>query len=579
MATRRNLVAAARGDHPLDILIRDAQLVNVLTKTIERVDIGIVGDRIACVVPTRSHPYTAQMTIDADGRYVTPGFVDGHVHNESSMVTPAQWARTIVPKGTTTVCTDPHEIGNVLGLQGIRYMLDASEGLPLRYFVTAPSCVPAVPSVETAGATITDREMEELLSWDRVIAVAEAMDYPGLINQVGNITPIVEAGHRRGVPIEGHAPAVIGTNLQAYLAAAGPRASDHESLSGAEMLEKVRAGMMVYARGSSFLDTIGGIAEALRQVHDTRYFGFCTDDIFPNELLRTGHLDFGMRRLIQQGVDPVTVVQMATLNVAQHYGLHGIGAVAPGWLADLLILESLEDVRVKDVIVGGTLVVQDGAWVIDVQEPVPSLLTNTVRVPAVSEESFQIRTDVSNGRVTLNAIDMSGLLTTLRKVELATDAEGRVIFGDGTAIAAIVPRHGQGTAPNVAPTINYPIQGAIGSTISHDSHNLALIGSNSRDMLLAVRELERVGGGLVAVNDGRIVALVELPIAGLMSPLPVDEIAARVTAFEEAMPELGLPPIFPFGLVVMALPVYPEVRITDMGMVDVATQQFVPVLA
>lgn len=579
MVSRKHLVEAARGDKDLDIQITGVKLVNVLTGTIDEVDIGILGNRISVVVPAGAFTYSARQAINGKGLFAAPGFIDGHVHNESSMVTPARWAEVIIPLGTTTVCTDPHEIGNVLGLEGIRYMLDASKGLPFRYYVTASSCIPAVPSIETAGATFTDREIAELLSWERVIAIAEAMDYMGLINQTGNITPIVEEGHRFGVPIEGHAPGVTGKNLQAYLAACGPSASDHESIEWNEMLEKVTAGMMVYARASTFSDRTAEVAEAMRKVKDHRLFGFCTDDILPHDLLRLGHLDHGLRRIMANDVDPITAIQMATINMAQHYGLNGLGAVAPGWLADIVLLDDLREVSVVHVIVDGQVIVSEGRLAAKIDEPVPPLANNTVQIPELSKESFILKTN-GRGNVQVNAIDMSSRYTSLTTIEVTCTA-GHIAYplDEKVAIAAIVPRHGQNTAPNLAPIWGYSIHsGAIASTISHDSHNLAVIGKNPRDMLVACRELGKLGGGLVAVKDGDIIASVPLPIAGLMSPLPVRELAEQVTSFEISLPKLGIPAGTPMPLLAMALPVIPEVRITDQGMVNVATQEFIPVL-
>lgn len=577
--TRKNVVAAARGEHPFDLFIKDAQLVNVLTAELSRVDIGVVGNRIAAVAPAGTLTPSGTV-IEANGRYAAPGFIDGHVHNESSMCTPAEWARVIVPKGTTTVCTDPHEIGNVLGLPGIRYMLEASEGLPLRYFVTASSCIPAVPSVETAGATVTATEMAEMLAWDRVIAVAEAMDYMGLIQQVGNITPIVETGHRFGVPIEGHAPGLVGPHLQAYLAAAGPRATDHESFTPEEMVEKVRSGMMVYARACTYLDGTPQIAAALPQVPDTRLFGFCTDDILPHDLFRMGHLEYGMRQLIGHGADPIRVYQMATINVAQHYGLHGLGAIAPGWLADIVLLDDLEAVSVTDVVVDGRHVVANKEWQVAIEEPVPPLTKNTVHLPTLSVDDFIPYLGGENGTVQVNAIDATALLTTLTTIELDV-VEGKVRFPlpDGISLAAVTPRHGQGTPPSLAFLSGYPIErGAIASTIAHDSHNLLIIGKEPQAMLAAAQAIAEMQGGMVAVSGEEVIGAVPLPIAGLMSAEPAEVVARQLEAFFDTMPQLGLPAGFPMPVVVLALPVAPFVRLTDKGMVDVATQQLIPMV-
>ncbi len=579
---RKDAAASARGDQPFDLAILNVQLVNVFTAEIYPADIGIVGERFAYVERAGANPLQARRVIDGSGLWAAPGFVDGHVHNESSMCTPARYAETILPLGTTTVCTDPHEIGNVLGMRGVRYMLDASQGLPLRYYVTVPSCVPAVPNIETAGATFTHREVAEMLQWERVIAIAEAMDFVGLANQVGNITPIVEVGQQANVPIEGHAPFVTGRFLQAYLAAAGPRASDHESLSADNMLEKVRMGMMVYARVSSFLDVTPELVRAVNSAPDTRMFGFCTDDIHPNQLLQFGHLNFGMRRLIDAGLDPIKVYQMATLNVAQHYGLYGLGGVAPGWLADLVLLDDLKGVSVRHVITGGTLRVEDGRLLEPVAEPVPPLLENTMRLPSgMSMESFTPKTD-GNGTVRVNAINLANLIDTRLDVIELTAMDGRISFPlpEGVALAAVVGRHAQGRPPSLAFVTNFPIQsGAIASTVSHDSHNLVIIGKTPADLFTAAETLQQGGGGLAAVKDGKVIGSVPLPIAGLLSPLTVTEIARQVDSFDAVMPQLGLPPMFPITLLALALPVIPTIRLTDIGMVDIFTQQFVPMMA
>ena len=579
MNTRKDLVAVARGDRPADLVIQNVQLVNVLTRTIDGpVDIGLFGDRIAFVVPVGTAPHGVN-NLDGTGMFASPGFCDGHVHNESSMCTPAQWARTIVPLGTTTVFTDPHEIGNVMGIPGIEYMLAASEGIPLRYNVTASSCIPSVPGRETAGAEFRAAEARHLLEMPRVVAIAEAMDFMGLIGQGGFITEIVEVGHQFGVPIEGHAPGIVDRLLQAYLAAAGPRASDHESWTAVEMLQKVLYGMMVYARDSTFMDTVPEVAKALRSVNDTRMFGFCTDDIFAHHLLDHGHLDRGIRNLIRQGIDPVIAYQMASLNVASHYGIHGLGAIAPGWYADILLIDNLEEVGVQHVIQNGRHVVQDGEWIVAIEEPVPPLLENTVHIPTLSIDNFRLGVDLPDGRVRINAIDMSELLTRGIVLEVSVN-NGFVELADGQTMAAIVPRHGQNTPPSLAVLSGYKLRrGSVASTVSHDSHNMAIIGTNPSDMLVAAQHLAEIGGGLVAVVDGLVIAEVPFPIAGLMSPLPVPEIAEQVRAFEAAMPQLGLPPAFPVHLIALALPVFPEVRLTDMGAVNVATQEFIPLLA
>lgn len=579
METRKDLAASARGDRPFDLALLGVQLVNVLTHEIYAADIGITGDRVALVAPAGQFSLETVEKMDGHGLWAAPGLIDGHVHNESSMTTPAHWTEAILPHGTTTVCTDPHEIGNVMGMRGVRYMLEASRGLPLRYFVTVPSCVPAVPHLESAGATFTDKEVSEMLEWDRVIAVAEAMDFVGLANQVGNIAPIAEAGQQAGVPVEGHAPMVSGRFLQAYLAAAGPRASDHESLTADNMVEKARSGSLIYARVNPVLDTTQEVVKALGEVRDPRMFGMCTDDNAPNHILSNGHLDYGLRALIAAGIDPVTVFQMATINVASHYGLWGLGAIAPGWLADILLLDDLEGVHVRHVITGGKLRVRDGRLLAPLEEPVPPMLENSVHLPSgFSAESFSPHVS-GKGVCRVNAINLANLINTqLETLELPCEG-GQVRFPlpEGVCLAAVVGRHGQGNPPSLAFVTGYPLgSGAVASTVSHDSHNLAMLGKTPEDLYAAAQAIARSGGGLVAVRNGQILAEIQLPVAGLMSPLPLPEIARELTDFEARLPELGLMPFFPWHLLAMALPVIPSVRLTDLGMVDTITQQFIP---
>ena len=579
METRKATAACARGDQPFDLAILNVQLVNVISGEIYPADIGICGDRIALVGPAGEYLLQANQVIDGMGLWASPGFIDGHVHNESSMCTPAHWAEVILPLGTTAVCTDPHDIGNVLGMRGVKYMLEASQGLPLRYYITVPSCVPAVPELESAGATFTEIEVSEMLQWDRVLAIAEAMDFVGLANQFGKITPIVEAGQRANVPIEGHAPGVSGRFLQAYLAAAGPRATDHESFTGENMIEKVRSGMMVYARVSSFLDTTPELVQAIHKISETRMFGFCTDDIMPNLLLEFGHLNHGMKTLIAAGIDPIKVYQMATLNVAQHYGLWGLGAIAPGWLADLVLVDDLKEVHVKHVITAGKVRVQDGRLVSPISEPVHPLLENTIRLPeGLNVESFYPPFNPRES-IKVNAIDLTNLIDTkLEVIELPCENGGvRFPLPDGVALAAVVGRHGQGKPPSLAFVTGYPIQcGAIASTVSHDSHNLVIIGKTPQDLFRAAQALAECGGGVAAVKDGEILGRVALPIAGLLSPLSVPEVAEQVNQFDNALPQLGLPPLFPLTLLALALPVIPNIRLTNFGVVDITTQKFVP---
>ncbi len=575
--TRQALVEAARGDRPLDLVIRGGQMVNVYTGEIARADIGIFGDRIAVVDFGGAFGLTAREELDARGLIAVPGFVDTHVHIESTMVTPPNFARAVLPFGTTTVVIDPHEIGNVTGRAGVEYMLRASEGLPLRVFVTVPSSVPAVPSIETAGATFDAGDVAEMLTWPRVVGVAELMDYPGIVRQEARAAAIAEAGLAAGKNLEGHAPLLTGRELAAYLAAGVD--SEHESRTAAEMVEKLRLGMWVYGRENTFRRTAAYLADALKEIPQPWNVAICTDDIDPADLLLHGHMDRGMRVLLDAGVDPALVVRFATLNGAVRYGLNDLGAIAPGKLADIVLVESFAEFRATIVLAGGRVVARDGRMVDEFADPAPPPLDNTVCIGPVSADTFRLRVPGANGDVALKCIDIDPVRTTrLGEITLRFD-EGACVYPlpDDVTLLSVVPRHGQSHPPTLALLRGLPLRaGALATTIAHDSHNVIVAGRTPAEMANAVREVARLGGGVALVVGGATVATVRLPVAGLMSDLPVAEIAAVVRAFNEQARALGLGGSSPvLAISSLALPVSPFVRITDRGVVDTLTQHFI----
>ena len=577
MTTRKELVEAARGDRELDLLIEGVQLVNVFTLETYRADIGVYGDRIALVLPAGTEELTAKTVLDGSGKWAAPGFVDTHVHIESTMVTPANFAAAVLPMGTTTAVIDPHEIGNVSGMAGVRYMIEASEGLALRVYIAVPSCVPAAPGLETAGAAFGPQEVSEMLGWDRVISVAEVMDFPGVIGCTPRMLGIVQAGLDKYLTIQGHAPMVSGRDLNAYLAAGNE--SDHEIRDPDELLEKLRLGMLPLVKDSSFGNPIPVLASVLK-AHPWAEIALCTDDIEPADLLDKGHMNRVLRTMIAEGIKPERAVRFATLNGARHYGLRDHGAVAPGYFADIVLLNSLEEVAVNEVIVGGRLVAKDGQLMLDIEEPREVPVENTVRLPELSIESFVLRTPSSDTTV-INVIAPKGWIMNLEPVSVQP-VNGKIelgSLGDNISLVSIIPRHGQDRSPTLAPLKGFPLtRGAMASTVSHDSHNLAVVGKNPGDMYLAAKTLEECGGGVVVVVDGQILAKVELPIAGLMSPLPVPELAEKVREFNRAAREAGIQmPVPVLTLAGFALPCRPEgCVVTDLGLVDVATQQPVP---
>jgi adenine deaminase len=576
--TRRALVEAARGDRPLDLVIRGGAMVNVYTGEIARADIGIFGDCIAVVDFGGTFGLTGREEIDARGLIALPGLVDTHVHIESTMVTPPHFARAVLPLGTTTVVIDPHEIGNVTGRAGVEYMLRASEGLPLRVFVTVPSSVPAVPSVETAGAAFDADDVAAMLQWPRVVGVAELMDYPGIVKQEARTAAIAEAGLAAGKNLEGHAPLLGGRELAAYLAAGVD--SDHEARGAAEMVEKLRLGMWVYGRENTFRHTVGFLAEALQSIPDPWNVALCTDDIDPADLLLHGHMDRGLRVLLNAGVDPALAIRFATLNGAVRYGLNDLGAIAPGKLADIVLTESFSDFRAKVVLAGGQVVARDGQLVADFADPAPPPLGNTVRIGEISADTFRLRAPHATGDVPLKCIDIDPVRTTSLGDVTVRFVDGECAFPlpDGVTLLSVVPRHSQSHPPTLALLRGLPLRdGALATTVAHDSHNLIVAGRTPEDMAVAVRAVAGMGGGVALAVGGEVVATVRLPVAGLISDAPVETIAAEVRAFNARAGALGLGGASPvLAISSLALPVAPFVRITDRGVVDTLTQQFIP---
>jgi adenine deaminase len=580
---REQIVAAARGDQPMDIVVRRANLVNVFTAEIYPADIGIKGDRFAAVARYEDGRPSFELQgfreVPAAGRYAMAGFVDSHVHIESMMVPPDMFARAVLVNGTTAAAIDPHEIANVLGMDGVRYMVEASRGLPVRILTTIPSCVPPVPGLESSGAEFHPEHIDELLRLPGVVGIAEIMDYPGVINHHARMAGVVQVGLDRMVVNEGHAPQVSGRWLQAYLAAGVN--SDHESRRWEEILEKLRAGMVIHIRDSSFGHYAGEAARAWEQVPHSVNFTMCTDDVEPDDLLKRGHMNRVVRLAIQAGIPAPLAVRYATLNGALRYRKLDLGAIGPGYLADLVLVESLETMRVRDVYVEGRQMVADGELTVPISSAVPPPLQNTMNLPELSEEDFTIRAPIQEGEAEITTIEFSDRNTTEAGRLRVPVSGGRVrALPPEYVFISVTGRHGQNQKPFVAVLKGLGLlSGAHGGTVAHDSHNLVIAGTNAADMLLVARTLAECGGGFCLANDGRVLAMLALPLAGLMTPEPVELVAPRVEAYNARAAELGLlprvrPPIL--SLAGIALPVTPQVKITNLGLVDVNSQQFIP---
>lgn len=560
------LLAVARGDQPADLLLTNAQLINVFSGEILDASIAIVGGLVAGV----GEGYTAGETIDLAGRFVAPGLIDAHVHIESSLVTPTAFAEAVVPHGVTTVVTDPHEIANVLGLAGIRFMLADSEDLPLSVLVNAPSCVPAT-RLETSGARLAAEDLESLLGHPRVLGLAEVMSYPGVI--AGDAEVLAKLRAFAGRPIDGHCPRVSGRSLQAY-AAAGI-GSDHESVGVAEAREKLRAGLTVFLREASNAKNLRDLLPLVTPATERRIC-LCTDDRQPDDLEALGSIDHLVRLAIASGLDAVTALRLATLNPAEHFGLRDRGAVAPGRRADLFVFSDLAAPRAELVFAAGILVAQDGALTVSLPRRTYDDQPATVLLDAGTLD-FAVPAE---GR-SLRAIGV--IPDQLVTEHLVVDATVR----DGFAVAdplrdlakiAVVERHTGAGAIGLGFVRGVGLErGALAGTVAHDHHNLVVIGVDDRSMKTAARAVIEAGGGQAAADGDDVLALLRLPIAGLMSDRPAAEVAQRVRELRRAAHGLGARLGDPFmAMSFLALEVIPALKITDKGLVDVERFEVVP---
>lgn len=584
---RAALVAAALGDLDLDLVLRGVTLLNVFTGELYPADIGIAQGRIA-YIGSDGAGLSARETLDRDGLVAIPGLIDTHLHIESSMVSPGEYARAVIPRGTTTVLIDPHEMGNVFGLDGVRYMVEASEDLPLRTLVMVPSCVPSAEGLETAGASFGVEEVSEMLTWPRVVGLAEVMDYDGVLRRSDRTMQLIEATLARGGIVQGHAPLVVGRSLAAYIAAGID--SDHETQRSDEALEKLRAGMYLEARESSLALNAAAAADALRGRGYLPNVTLCTDDITPEDLLAQGHIDHVARRLVEEGLDPVDVVRFATLNAAARLRRHDIGALAPGRIADVVLLSDLRQFRVEEVFAAGRLVARGGGPLFEPgtrMAPAARALEqrNSVRLPAgLDADAFRLRPEGLDGRSTarVRAIEIRhGASPETRFTEVVLPVtDGELDLGAGSNRLAIVERHGGHGRVTCVPLLGFGLRtGAVASTVSHDSHHISVIGADREDMLAACHALRDLRGGLVVVVDGTVRAAVPLPVGGLISLERLETVAEQVDEFRQAAAEAGIGPEGDvMKIVAFALVVSPAAKLSDLGLVDVDRQSFVPLL-
>ena len=582
---RKELIKAALGLVECDLAIKNAQLLNVFTGEVYPATVFVYAGAIAHVEYRNLEEGLDKVknVVDAEGKYLIPGLIDAHMHIESSMLTPRNFAKVSIPSGTTTIVMDPHEIGNVYGVEGVKYMHDSGEGLPQRQFVDIPSCVPAVPGCENAGAEFFAKEIEELAELKRVIGLAEVMDYIGVINQEDRMADIIHAAERKGLYLQGHAPFVSGRDLSAYLI--GGPVTDHESRTGEEAIEKLRSGMFIDSRESSITHNVKDIWEGVKHCKFFDHYCLCTDDREADDLLHEGHINYVVNAAIKYGMDPITAIKSATLNTAREINVTDLGAIAPGYVADMLLVEDLSNIHPTHVFFEGKLVAQDGKLLQPIEDKEYDIETrNSLQLKELSLEDFHVDTPVENGKIKVNVMVYPNLelsSTYVEKTEFEVKDGSIVLPNDDYKFVIVLNRYGKGTIGKGIVKGFGTKKGALASTVSHDSHNLTVVYDNERDALLVANTLKECGGGMCAAYNGTVLSTLPLPLAGLMSLKSAEELSVVSQKMKQAIVELGLTdmenPLL--RIVTLALPVIPEVKMSDLGLVDVLTKKIIPFYA
>ena len=564
---KKHLIRVAQGLEPADLVLKNAEVFHVYTGEFILCDIAIADGYIA-----GTGSYFGIEEIDMQGRYITPGFIDANVHIESSMLTPYQFAKAALPCGVTTIVTDPHEIANVCGAKGIQYMLDATEQLPLNVYFMLPSCVPAT-DFEDSGAVLLAEDLEPFMEHPRVLGLAEVMNAPGVLQQDENVMAKLEmAGKGR---IDGHAPGLTSSQLMGY-AAAGIT-TDHEYITKEQALDRLRAGIKVMLREGSAAKNMRGLLPTVNP--DTApYFMFCADDKIPAELLDSGYINYMVKTAIEEGVSVANALQIATINAARHYGIKDAGAILPGRRADLLVFDNLDEWKPRQVYKDGRLAVDNGRLLQEGRNCDSSSLEHTVNLAPVTVESFRLplKTEMANviGLVPYQIVTKKAALSVKRVDGCAvSDVENDILK------LAVLERHHATGNIGLGLVKGFGLKrGALASTVGHDSHNLIVIGTNDEDMMAAVQELQRIGGGICIAEDGQIRGVLPLPVGGLMTNEPALMVAKQQEEMIALAREMGVPEFYsPFlTLAFLSLPVIPSLKLTDRGLVDVDSFKFIP---
>lgn len=570
----KKLIDTAAGRIPADVVIKNCKVINVFSGKITEGDIALCKDQIAGI-----GQYEGVVEIDAQGRYAAPGFIDSHIHIESSYVSPEEIGRLLVPHGGTTIIADPHEIVNVCGIRGLDYMMEAAKGTALDIKYMLPSCVPATP-FEHAGAVINAPEMEEPMKREGILGLGEFMNFPGVIGADDSVLEKLLVAKREGKLIDGHGPGITGRELNAYCAAG--ILADHECSTVEEMEERLANGMYILLRQGSACHNLRTLLKGVTQENSRRCL-LCSDDRQPKTILHEGHLDNHLRICVEEGIDAVTAVRMATLNAAECFGLMDRGAIAPGYRADIVLLDDLKEFAVHKVFIAGELTAEGGKYLPEVKPCDISAVKGSVIVKDFSAEKFKMH--LKSGHVNVIEILPGGVVTKKTTARIRLDESGEFVRDPEADIVkmAVVERH-QGTGNAACGFLKgYGIrEGAVALSVAHDSHNIIVVGVSDAEMEFAVKSLIEQEGGIVLVKEGRVIERMPMPIAGLMSDRSGEWVDEKLTKIhEKARAELGISgtvePVM--TLCFMSLAVIPELKLTDMGLFDVKTFSFIPVEA
>lgn len=576
---RRELIKVAMGYSNATLKLENANLVNVFSGEIYLANIYIYKKYIADIVEVEKDSFKkADKIIDIQGKYLVPGFIDSHLHIESSHLTPYHFAEAIIPKGTTTIIADPHEICNALGEEGLNYMLKASENLPMNQYFLVPSCIPSVMKLENTGAEFDADLVDKLLEKDRILGLGEVMDYIGVIHNDKRMEDIIDVAYRKNMFLQGHSPELQGSELSAYLCG-GPYTC-HETRDGVHAIDKIRKGMTVDARESSISKNIASIIENIKSFKSPRNLTLCTDDREPKDILEKGHINDCVRVAIKAGLEPIEAIRAVTLNTTQIYRLDKRGAIAPSYFADMLVIDNLKDINVEKVFFEGELVAENNKLLVQINKPHIDLENkNTINIDELKVEDFMIKAPIENGKLEIVGMEYINKISsvTRKKTFTVNVKDGYVdLEGDELNFAISINRYGKKTKAIAVVENFYVNRGAIATTYSHDSHNLTIIYKKPIDALVAAQRVKNIAGGIVVVENEKVVKELPFPIGGMLSKNSAYELGNYIVDMNKVLRDYGIESASPITRPsTLSLIVIPEVKLSDMGLIDVVKQEII----